>query len=245
MGQQDAQQINAQLPIVGDAAANQYINELGNSIARLTSRGDLAWHFAIVNSPVINAFALPGGYIYVDRGLIQQADRMDQLAGVLGHEIGHVVRRHAVKQMQQMQTAQVGAALACTLTDACQSAAGQSALNVAGAAVFAKFSRQDEKEADDEAIVNVVRAGIQPHGLVEFFQKLLAQQPGQPSLVQQWFASHPTDQARIADVEGRIQQLDQSRLAGMRTDDARFQDFKHHVESLPPPPPGAATQPTG
>src|SRR5438445_7464580 len=91
MGQEYAQQINSQLPIVNDPEANRYINVLGDSIARLTSRGDLPWTFYIVNSPDINAFAVPGGYIYVNRGLIEHATKMDQLAGVLGHEIGHVV----------------------------------------------------------------------------------------------------------------------------------------------------------
>ena len=94
MGVEYAQQINAQLPIVQDPELNRYVNVLGDSIARLTSRRDLDWHFFIVDAKDVNAFAVPGGFVYVNRGLIERADQMDELAGVLGHEIGHVVRRH-------------------------------------------------------------------------------------------------------------------------------------------------------
>lgn len=117
MGQQYSAQINQQLPIVQDPEINRYINVLGDSIARLTSRADIpAWHFYIVDSKEVNAFAVPGGFVYVNRGLIERAQKMDQLAGVLGHEIGHVVRRHSIKQMQQQQGANIGVTLACVLT---------------------------------------------------------------------------------------------------------------------------------
>src|SRR5215212_1591823 len=108
IGQSNVQQINQQLPIVNDPEANRYINLLGDSIARLTARADLPWTFYIVNSKEINAFAVPGGFIYVNRGLIEHTQQLDQLAGVIGHEIGHVVKRHSVKQMNQMTQAQIG-----------------------------------------------------------------------------------------------------------------------------------------
>src|ERR1700716_4732248 len=107
MGQEYAQQINAQLPIVQDPEVNRYINVLGDSISRLTSRRDLDWHFFIVDSKEVNAFAVPGGFVYVNRGLVEGADKMDEVAGVLGHEMGHVVRRHTVKQMEKGQAANV------------------------------------------------------------------------------------------------------------------------------------------
>src|SRR3954465_3694786 len=92
MGQQYSAQINAQLPIVQDPEINRYVNVLGDSIARLTARQDITeWHFYVVDSKEVNAFAVPGGYVYVNRGLIERAQKMDQLAGVRGHEIGPVV----------------------------------------------------------------------------------------------------------------------------------------------------------
>ena len=147
MGQSYAQQINAQLPIVQDAELNRYINVLGDSIAGLTSRGELDWHFYIVDASDVNAFAVPGGFVYINRGLIERSDRLDELAGAMGHEIGHVVKRHSVKQMEQQQKANIGVTLACVLTSVCQSQAAQAAINVGAGAVFASFSRKDEEEA--------------------------------------------------------------------------------------------------
>jgi len=103
LGRQNAAEINAQLPIVTDPEISDYIQALGKSIASKTSRADLDWHFYVVNTKQVNAFALPGGFIYVNRGLIESADRLDELTGTLGHEIGHVIERHSVKQMQSAQ----------------------------------------------------------------------------------------------------------------------------------------------
>ena len=115
IGQQNSQEINAQLPIVTDQYINNYVTELGDSIARLTSRGDLDWHFYVVNSHQVNAFALPGGFVYVNRGLIETADRLDELAGALAHEIGHVIQRHSVKQMESSQKIGIAATLVLSL----------------------------------------------------------------------------------------------------------------------------------
>jgi predicted Zn-dependent protease len=172
MGQEYSQQINAQLPIVSDPEANRYINVLGDQIASKTSRADLDWHFYIVDSKEVNAFAVPGGYVYVNRGLIERTSNMDELAGVLGHEIGHVVRRHSIKQMEKEQGANVGITLACVLTNICNSQAAGALINVGGTAVFARFSRQDEAEADQEAVTNTFLAGINPNGIVTMFEKL-------------------------------------------------------------------------
>src|SRR5581483_11767775 len=102
-----------------------------------------------------------------------------------------------------------GGALTCVLTRVCESQAAQTAINVGGAAVFAKFSREDEKEADEEGVRNVVRAGISPEGMVSFFQKLIDQQQSEPSVLEAWFSDHPLTQDRIADVEGMIKQIPQ------------------------------------
>src|SRR2546427_6375866 len=164
MGQQEAQQVSAQLPMVQDAIIQNYVNNLGQRIARTTSRSDLTWQFQVVNSSTVNAFALPGGFIYINRGVLERASNMSEVAGVLGHEIEHVVRRHSVKQMEQMQGANVGVALACTLTNICSNQAAQAAINIGGTAVFAKFSRGDEVQADEGGFKNEMNAGLNPHG---------------------------------------------------------------------------------
>lgn len=244
IGSQYAAQVDSQLPIIHDAALQRYIDILGDSIAHVTNRADLDWHFAIVNTDVVNAFALPGGFVYVNRGIIEHADRMDELAGVMAHEIGHVVKRHSVKQMQQAQGANVGVALACILTRVCESQAGQAAINVGGTLVFAKFSREDEAEADEEGFRYLVKAGISPQGMVSFFRKLLAmEQQSGGSSAPAWFSDHPLTEDRIADVQNLINQLPPATLGTLTEDTRAFEDFKSRIMSLPPaPPPQQAPQ---
>ncbi len=237
MGAQYAAQINQQLPIVQDPELNRYVNVLGDSIARLTDRQDLPqWRFYIVDSKEVNAFAVPGGYVYVNRGLIERTQRMDQLAGVLGHEIGHVVRRHSIKQMQQQQGANIGVTLACVLTSVCNSQAGQAAIQVGGTALFARFSRGDEQEADEEAVKNVIRAGISPNGIPEMFQILINERQSNPSAVDSWFATHPLEEDRIADTRAMIAKYDSAILRTLATDSRNYQSFKARLKSLPPSP---------
>jgi beta-barrel assembly-enhancing protease len=243
LGQQESAQIQQQLPLVQDPVINQYVNALGNQIASKTSRSDLQWQFYVVNTDVVNAFALPGGIIYVNRGVLERADRMDELAGVMGHEIEHVVRRHSVKQMEQMQGANVGVALACALTGVCNNQAAAAAINVGGTAIFAKFSRDDEVQADEGGFHNVMAAGISPEGMLTFFQKLLAeeQQSGSSGAVNSWFADHPGTQDRIADIQRMLAQVPQSQLRSLTTDTPAFQQMKRRLASLPPAPRQTAT----
>jgi len=236
LGTDYAQQINAQLPIVKDPEVVRYINVLGDSIAKLADDRSLDWQFFVVNASEVNAFAVPGGYIYVNRGLIERAQRMDQLAGVLGHEIGHVTRRHSVHQMEKQQGANVGVTLACVLTRICESQAGQAAIQVGGTALFAKFSRSDENEADAEGIKNVVRAGINPNGIPEMFQILLNERSSNPSAVEGWFATHPLEEDRITNTRAMIAQINPAVLRTLTSDSQAYQRFKSRIRSLPPSP---------
>jgi beta-barrel assembly-enhancing protease len=235
MGQDYSQQINAQLPIISDPEVNRYVNVLGDQMARLTSRSDLPWRFYVVNSKEVNAFAVPGGYVYVNRGLIERTSKMDELAGVLGHEIGHVVRRHSIQQMEKAQGANVGVTLACILTNICSSQAAQAGINIAGSAVFAKFSRQDELEADQEAVTNTMRANINPEGIVSMFQKLMEERRTRPSAVEGWFATHPLEEDRIAQAQALINQIPASQRAKTTQNTSNYNSFVARVRSLPAP----------
>ncbi len=238
MGQDEARQVNAQLPMVQDAQIQNYVNALGNRIARTTSRSDLNWQFQVVNSDVVNAFALPGGFVYVNRGVVARASNMSEVAGVLGHEIEHVVKRHSVKQMEQVQTANVGVGILCALTGVCQSGVAQAAINVGGTAVFAKFGRTDEIQADEGGFNNVIRAGISPRGMYTFFQKLLAeeQQSGGGGNTAAWFSDHPGTTDRIADIQRMLNQVPASTLNGLATNDAGFNSMKARLAQLAPAP---------
>ena len=236
LGRENAAQVNAQLPIVNDPVVATYIQELGQSIASKTSRADLDWHFYVVNTKQVNAFALPGGYVYVNRGLIETADRLDELTGTLGHEIGHVVERHAVKQMEKAQKTNIGIGVLCSLTNICHSGLGQAAVQVGGTAYFARNSRLDELQADSEGVANVSRAGYDPQGIPDLFRVLIKEREYQPTKVEGWFADHPLEEARIRRADQIIAELPGARGQKLLVDSPQFHAFKDRVAALPAPP---------
>ena len=237
MGQDYSAQINAQMPIVQDAEINRYVNLLGDSIAKLADARGLTYRFFVVNAAEVNAFAVPGGFVYVNRGLIDRTTNLSQLAGVLGHEIGHVVRRHSVKQMRKAQGANFGIVLGCTLLNVCNNQASSAAIQIGGAALFAKFSRGDESEADAEAVKNVVRAGLDPRGIPEMFRILLTERETRPAAVEGWFTTHPGEEDRIKFTEALIAQYDPAILRTLTITTPNFAAFQARVRALPPPPP--------
>lgn len=233
LGADYSQQVNAQLPIINDPEAVRYINVLGDSIARVADDRNLDWHFYIVDSPDVNAFAIPGGFVYVNRGLIQRTTSMNQLAGVLGHEIGHVVRRHSVKQMQKGQGLSMGMLLGCVLTPICTNG-GDVAVGMAGNLAMASFSRSDEAESDQEGIRYTMRAGIDPRGIPEMFRILMKERSERPSGgIDSWFRTHPMEESRVAATERTIAQYPTAQLNKLTRDTPRYQQFKARVQSLP------------
>lgn len=238
MGADYAQQINAQLPIVRDAQINQYINALGDEIARVGDQRGMDFTFYVVNSPDVNAFAVPGGHVYINRGLIERAQTMSQVAGVLGHEIAHVTERHSVEQMEKQQGAQLGLTLGCVLAPSvCNNQVGATAINLGANAAFARFSRQDESEADTRGVEFVTRAGIDPRGVPQMFRILMDERQRNPSRLEAWFATHPLEEDRIQRTEAQIAKLQPAVLQSLTRDSQAFQNFKARVRSLP-----AATQ---
>lgn len=237
IGAQQSAQINQQIPLVDDPVIVGYVNQLGRQLAATTSRAELDWRFFVVNTDVLNAFALPGGYVYVNRGILANASNMSELAGVMAHEVSHVTLRHSVEQMEQMNTANIGVTLACTLTNICQSQAAQAAINVGGSLVFAKFSRTDEKEADDTGFQLLVRSGINPTGMLTFFEKMLQEeQASGGGSASPWFSSHPGTQDRIADIQSMLGKLGTVQLRPLTTDTQAFEQMKARLRQLPPAP---------
>ncbi|MBC8087706.1 MAG: M48 family metalloprotease [Phycisphaerae bacterium] len=234
MGADYAAQINRQLPLVEDPEVNRYINLIGDSIARVADDRSLQWHFYVVNQDEINAFAVPGGYIYINRGLVERAQNMSQLAGVLGHEIGHVVKRHSMKQMQKAEQANVGTAAICIFAPSvCNSQVGSAAIQLGGAGVFAKFSRDDEAQADEVGVQYTTRAGINPNGVPGMFNILLAERKTNPGAVEVLFASHPLEESRVAATQAQIAKINPAIIQSTTTDSPGFQSFKRRLASLP------------
>lgn len=233
MGAGYASQIAKELPLVQDPEVNRYITLLGDSLAKVADQRNLDWHFHIVDSKEVNAFAVPGGYIYVNRGLIERAATMSEVAGVVGHEIGHVTRRHSIKQMQKSQGTSLGATLLCTLTAACNSQMAQTGINIAANAAFAKFSRSDETEADEEGVRYLIRSRIDPYGIPEMFEILLQERKASPGTLDAFFASHPLEESRITDTKRLIATYPASETTGLTRDTPNFQAFKKRLLSLP------------
>ncbi len=237
LGADYASQIDQQLPIVRDPEIVRYINVLGDSIARVSDSRGLQWRFSVVDQPEINAFAVPGGYIYVNRGLIERAANMSELAGVLGHEIAHVTQRHSMQQMAKGQQASYGALGLCiAFPTFCNSGLGNAAIQYGGGAVFAKFSRDDETEADRFGVTFVTRAGIDPRGMPSMFRTLLAERKTNPGALEAWFSSHPIEEARVATTEGEIAKIAPVILRTLTKDTPAFQRFKTRLASLPRTP---------
>jgi predicted Zn-dependent protease len=236
MGRDYAAKINEQVPLVTDPELAGYVQQLGTSIARRTARAQLDWHFVVVDSREVNAFALPGGFIYVNRGLIDRTQRLDELAGALGHEIGHVVQRHSMREMEKQRRARLAVQITCTITRVCENGTARGAIEAGGAALFARYSRSDEAEADAEAVGNVVRAGIDPAGIPSLFRRMMAERLRAPSGVQSFFASHPMEEDRIRATEGEIARLDPSTLRGLVRDDEGYRRFRARLNLLPPSP---------
>jgi predicted Zn-dependent protease len=237
MGANYAQQIAKELPLIQDAELNRYINVLGDSIARIADSRNLDWQFFIVDSKDVNAFAVPGGFIYLNRGLIERATNMSQVAGVLGHEIGHVTMRHSIQQMQKAQGANIGVTAVCVLTSICNSQASQAAINIGANVAFASFSRKDEDEADNEGVKYMIAAGLDPSGIPEMFQILLDERKTKPDALETWFRSHPLEESRIAAARARIAAYPPAQLVGLMKDSPNFQAFKTRLAALPPSPP--------
>jgi len=236
LGAADAATVDSQVPLIHDTLITEYVAALGRSMAARTERGNLAWHFSVVNSSDVNAFALPGGYIYVNRGAIEQADRLDEIAGIMGHEIGHVVKRHSVQQIQGKERQAVELVLLCTLTRICHTIGGRLVVKAGADALSAKYSQHDEAEADSEGVVNTLRVGIDPEGLPAFFEKLFEEQKRQPSLVEAFFSTHPSDETRVAATRRQIAGLRIDPKKDLVRDTPEFHAIQALVRAWPAPP---------
>ncbi len=236
IGRQYAAEINRELPIVEDAAVNRYVNLLGDRIARQGTR-NIDYTFYVVNTDQVNAFALPGGFIYVNRGLVERTDNLAEFAGVLAHEIGHVEERHSVEQIERMQRANIGLSLAYILLGRAPGGLERAGIEVAGAAIFAGFSRSAENEADAVAVRLLPSAGIDPNGLVTFFKELLEERQRRPTAVEQWFSTHPLTEDRIANTRAMVRQLPPAATRDLIVNTRQFDAFKTRLRQYPPPPP--------
>ena len=194
VGREIAGRVLGAAPLVADPGLQSYINQVGRWIALQTERPDLPWHFGVIDSPAINAFAAPGGYVLITRGLYEILDSEAQLAGVLGHEIGHIVRRHHITVMQKSAAVSAGARIVQ------RDSRSQFLNNLigTGAEVMARgLDKSAEFESDQIGVILAARAGYSPYGLVEVLHKLAARGASDTSLAL-LFNTHPAPGERLS-----------------------------------------------
>lgn len=198
LGERVAREYAAELPLRDSTdLVSRYVQALGDSLARRADPRGWQYHVRVVDDSTINAFALPGGWIFVHGGLLRALPDRDALASVLAHEISHVVRRHAVDQQVKQQRTGIGMTIVCLFVDVCSSEAAQVAIRAGASALFAKYSRDDETEADRDAVLTLAAAGMDPQAVPRMLGVLQRTREGSPTVLDAFFGSHPLEESRI------------------------------------------------
>ncbi len=203
LGTQSDQQIIQTYGLYPDPKLSTYINQIGQKLAHLSDRPNLNFHFRLLDSPVVNAFALPGGFVYITRGILAYLNNEAELAGVMGHEIGHVAARHSAKQYSKAQLAQLGLGLAYVISEDFRKYAGLA--NLGTQMLFLKFSRDYERQADALGVEYSSKAGYNALQMAEFFKTLDRMTPSEQGALPYWLATHPNPKERIQNVRKMAQ----------------------------------------
>jgi predicted Zn-dependent protease len=219
IGRSNHPKIIAQYGRYSDEALQAYVQQVGDKLAEVSHRKDLIYRFTVLDSPVINAFALPGGYIYITRGLMAYLNSEAELAAVLGHEIGHVTARHGVRQQSAAQAANIGFTLGSILFPELRAAGAQDVFNILGGALLSGYGREHELESDALGAEYLARAGYDPSAMMDVIRVLKnqalfaeAEAKKQGKEAQSYhglFASHPDNDTRLREV---IASADQYRI---------------------------------
>ncbi|MGA3235376.1 MAG: M48 family metallopeptidase [Bryobacteraceae bacterium] len=206
LGKQLAEEVAREAKVVDDPILSEYINRIGQNLAR-NSDAKVPFTFRLLQNDVPNAFALPGGFIFVHTGLIGIAAEEDEFAGALAHEIAHVAARHLTCRETKAQLANIGTIPLSILLGGW---AGVAARQAAGAVIpmtFLSFSRHDESEADFLGVQYMWAAGYDPTGAISMFEKLETLQRTQPTAVSKLLSTHPMDSDRIAKTQAEIDKI--------------------------------------
>jgi predicted Zn-dependent protease len=234
LGRQAAREVEQQLPLLSNARVDGYVGEVVSRLARYAPGPEFRYQAKTVNAADINAFALPGGFLYVNRGLLEAVRTEGELAGVLAHEISHVALRHGTKQATKGAAAQTGLDLLTQILGRKDNRSGQIAGVVGGIglnAAFLHFSRDDEKEADQSGARIMAHAGYDPMEMATFFDLLAQQRKSNPGKVAQFFSSHPEpgDRAQLIRQAGYERGGRERQVGDIRV-------IRQELQRLPPAP---------
>lgn len=216
LGEQVRQQVLQQYHVYNDVELQNYVQHVGDKLSDKSHREDLDYTFTVVDSDEVNAFALPGGHIFITRGLMAYLNSEAQLAAVLGHEIGHVTARHAVRQHSASQLTSLGAALGGALIPGMNPYAGQQLAGLLGSAMLSGYGRDHELEADRLGAEYLARSGYDPEAMLDVIRVLKNQEAFEirqaraegrdPKVYHGLFASHPDNDTRLKEVVASAEQ---------------------------------------
>ena len=203
MGQEYAQQIVRSMGVYDDKKVHDYVSRLGMAIAVKSERPSLPWAFYVMDDPTVNAFALPGGSIFITRGILTHMNNEAELTGVLGHEIGHVTARHSVQQMTRQQIAQIGLGVGSIISSDVAQYAGLASQGLG--VLFLKYGRDAESQADGLGFKYMVRDGYDPRAMATMFQTLqrVSKLEGGGD-IPEWASTHPDPGNRVEATLKRI-----------------------------------------
>ena len=217
LGRQAHQEVLKQYGVYEDKSLQQYVQSVGNKLARKSHRQDLIFRFTVLDSKQVNAFALPGGYIYITRGLMAYLNSEAELAAVLGHEIGHVTARHSVRQYSAAQLANIGAMIGSIFVPGMNTTIGNQLTQLFGTALLRGYGREHELEADRLGAEYLARTGYTPKAMIdvitvlksqEQFEIQRAKQEGrEPNTYHGLFATHPKNDTRLQEIVGLADSL--------------------------------------
>ena len=220
MGREADQQITAQLGLYADDSAQQYVSSLGRALAAKSERPDLPWSFKVVDDPIVNAFALPGGFIYITRGIMAHLSSEAELVAVLGHEIGHVTGRHSVERLSKAQLAQVGLGVGMIASPRFRQFGDLAQMGMG--LLFLKYSRDDERQADDLGLRYSLRGGYDAREMPEVFTvlKRVGEAAGAGG-IPNWLATHPDPEQRRERIERVLEGRD-AEFEGLKIERAGY-----------------------
>ena len=206
LGMGVAQQVESEMKLLDDPQVVGYVRTVGSRVAAHAERQDIEYVFNVVDAPdQINAFAIPGGWVYIFTGLLKQMQTEAELAAVLAHEVAHIAERHSMEQL----TRQFGFNLVLSAVLGEEAAAWQAILAQASSGlVMLRFSRDDERQADELGVQYMYAAGYNPEGMVHLLELFLSMQEREPSKVEQWLSTHPISSERIRLVKEQIEEQD-------------------------------------
>jgi beta-barrel assembly-enhancing protease len=238
IGDTMASEVNPHLPILQDPMLSAYVTEVGDRLVEVSERPDLNYRFYIIDTDVVNAFALPGGHVYLTRGLIERAQNGTEFAGVLAHEIGHVAARHGVQKLQRhLRTGSLVNVLYNTILGGEPELLRENSVQLANVIWTAGHSRRDEEEADRLAVRYLLRTGTEPDGVVTLLQTLLdeeSQDIGEAGRLETWFSTHPLTATRIRDAQENIDRMSDEEEQVTELDLDPFPAFKQMVTQTMP-----------